>query len=200
MNIKLSPVAGTASRLVGFKQGDMLALNGLTFDLGGVTEGATLPASALNSPWFAGPVERIDGRLWLCVVLPNRDDASEAERFPADLLSVPDGQLALPGPEVDEQFPALGFAAIDWSALITAEMKLEQEAAVVLADAQANLRDYRETADSAIAPLQDAVDLEDATDGEVAALKDWKRYRLALNRLQSQPGWPTDIDWPAPPV
>ncbi|MCT8189895.1 phage tail assembly chaperone, partial [Pseudomonas monteilii] len=28
----------------------------------------------------------------------------------------------------------------------------------------------------------------------------WKRYRVALNRLPEQAGWPTEIDWPALPA
>lgn len=50
-----------------------------------------------------------------------------------------------------------------------------------------------------IAPLQDAVDLGDATAGEEIELKAWKRYRVDLNRIQLQPGFPASIDWPAVP-
>lgn len=35
----------------------------------------------------------------------------------------------------------------------------------------------------AIAPLQDAVDLDMATEEEVAALRAWKLYRIAVNRV-----------------
>jgi hypothetical protein len=45
----------------------------------------------------------------------------------------------------------------------------------------------------AIAPLQDAVDLEDATPTELAQLKSWKQYRIAVNRVdltQGDPAWP----------
>lgn len=35
----------------------------------------------------------------------------------------------------------------------------------------------------AITPLQDAVDVDEATDIEIALLKAWKKYRVALNRL-----------------
>ncbi|MFZ5938913.1 tail fiber assembly protein, partial [Pseudomonas sp. HS6-2] len=55
-------------------------------------------------------------------------------------------------------------------------------------------------ADQAIAPLQDAVDLEEATEAETDQLKLWKRYRVALSRLHEQEGYPTEIDWPAPPA
>ncbi|MFS7385152.1 tail fiber assembly protein [Rahnella inusitata] len=50
---------------------------------------------------------------------------------------------------------------------------------------------------AAIAPLQDAVDVDDATDDELASLKAWKQYRVALNRLDLAAA--PDIDWPAVP-
>ncbi|HCV38575.1 MAG TPA: phage tail protein [Pseudomonas sp.] len=58
----------------------------------------------------------------------------------------------------------------------------------------------RAIADAAIAPLQDAVDLEEATEAEIALLKEWKRFRVALNRLPEQAGYPATIDWPSPPA
>jgi len=45
----------------------------------------------------------------------------------------------------------------------------------------------------AIAPLQDAVDLEMATDTEKALLTEWKRYRVFVNRVDltvENPNWP----------
>ena len=45
----------------------------------------------------------------------------------------------------------------------------------------------------AIAPLQDAVDLEEATAQEIALLKKWKQYRVAVNRVDLtlvSPIWP----------
>lgn len=69
-----------------------------------------------------------------------------------------------------------------------------------LEHAQAEIAARRAIADVAIAPLQDAVDIEEATDAETALLKEWKRYRVALNRLTEQPGYPVSIDWPAPPA
>ncbi|MBC2659823.1 tail fiber assembly protein [Pseudomonas sp. MSSRFD41] len=50
-----------------------------------------------------------------------------------------------------------------------------------------------------IAPLQDAVDLDSATDEEVTRLKAWKQYRVVVNRVSSQEGWPGLVDWPSPP-
>lgn len=48
-------------------------------------------------------------------------------------------------------------------------------------------------ATQAINPLQDAVDLEEATASETALLKLWKQYRVAVNRVdlaQQYPAWP----------
>lgn len=50
-----------------------------------------------------------------------------------------------------------------------------------------------------IAPLQDAVDLGEATDDETASLKLWKQYRVQLNRIESQAGWPENVAWPESP-
>lgn len=47
-------------------------------------------------------------------------------------------------------------------------------------------------ATSAIAPLQDGVDLDMATEVETALLLEWKKYRVLLNRVDtSKPEWPT---------
>lgn len=50
-----------------------------------------------------------------------------------------------------------------------------------------------------IAPLQDAVDLDDATADDVAALKAWKQYRVAVSRIEQQPGFPGSVNWPEQP-
>lgn len=50
-----------------------------------------------------------------------------------------------------------------------------------------------------IAPLQDAVDLGESTPEEEAALLAWKRYRVQLNRVDQQVGFPQEIEWPKQP-
>lgn len=52
---------------------------------------------------------------------------------------------------------------------------------------------------SAIAPLQDAVDLDIATEEETASLRQWKLYRVSLNRIEEQEGFPTSFQWPTLP-
>lgn len=74
-------------------------------------------------------------------------------------------------------------------------MNEDQTAMSVLASRDQLLRD----AALRIAPLQDAVDLDEATDAEIALLKKWKQYRVALNRIQDQAGYPAEITWPAAP-
>lgn len=67
-------------------------------------------------------------------------------------------------------------------------------AAEILASNTAQRDALLSNAALAIAPLQDAVDLDEATDAEVALLKQWKQYRVAVNRVdltQAQPLWPT---------
>lgn len=49
----------------------------------------------------------------------------------------------------------------------------------------------------AIAPLQDAVDLDIATDEEISSLKSWKQYRVAINRIDANTA--DDIVWPVQP-
>lgn len=49
-----------------------------------------------------------------------------------------------------------------------------------------------------ISVLQDAVDLEMATDDEAAALPLWKKYRVILSRIDANSS--TSIDWPDKPT
>ncbi len=48
-----------------------------------------------------------------------------------------------------------------------------------------------------IAPLQDAADLEIATEEETSLLEAWKKYRVLLNRVDTSTA--PDIEWPYEP-
>lgn len=89
---------------------------------------------------------------------------------------------------------------IDWTQLVTQAMKTEAAAAQALAEVVAESSSRRATADAAIAPLQDAVDIGEATDDEGGLLTAWKKYRVLLNRVPAQAGYPTTIDWPIAPA
>lgn len=68
--------------------------------------------------------------------------------------------------------------------------------------AEAAIAEYnrlRSIADFVVAPLQDAFDVGDASEDEAAQLKAWKIYRVALNRVSDQAGYPKTIDWPTAP-
>lgn len=59
-------------------------------------------------------------------------------------------------------------------------------------------KQYRLTvANNQIAPLQDAVDLDMATDEEVRLLNAWKKYRVLVNRVDTNKA--PDIQWPSQP-
>ena len=66
-------------------------------------------------------------------------------------------------------------------------------------EVQAQIAQLRAIADYAITPLQDAVDIDEATEEDTVQLKAWKKYRVALNRVPEQAGYPETIDWPAVP-
>ncbi|WP_275390919.1 tail fiber assembly protein, partial [Xenorhabdus bovienii] len=48
-----------------------------------------------------------------------------------------------------------------------------------------------------IAPLQDAVDLNIATDAEKSSLTEWRKYRVLLNRVDCTTA--PDVKWPEQP-
>ncbi|WP_236247827.1 tail fiber assembly protein [Pseudomonas mosselii] len=198
MIIKLSPVRSDELIAVS-RLGDMLTINSLALDFTRLQDGETLPADAVGSKFVLDPIERKDGKLIVSLRLPHAADAPYEARFPADIIDPPDGEVALPGIAATEPQPAT-VGVIDWSRVITAGQKAANLLEQQRAEAAAEIALRRAQADQAIAPLQDAVDLDEATEAEALRLKEWKRYRVALNRLPEQPGYPAVIDWPAPPA
>ncbi|CAI1694542.1 MULTISPECIES: tail fiber assembly protein [Serratia] len=65
------------------------------------------------------------------------------------------------------------------------------------AQAQQTKSKLIESTTKAISPLQDAKDLDIATDDELAKLKEWMVYRVQLNRVDT--GIAPNIVWPQPP-
>ncbi|QHB32332.1 tail fiber assembly protein [Yersinia canariae] len=64
----------------------------------------------------------------------------------------------------------------------------------LIAQAEYKKTDLMSQASSAMALLQDAVDLKMATVDEVTALQSWKKYRVMLNRVDIDAA--PEIDWP----
>ena len=197
MIIKLSPVRSDVSLSVS-KSGDTLEVNGVALDFSRLPDGATLPAEAVGCSFVIAPVERISGDLVLTLMLPHAADAAQGVRFPVDLYPA-DGQVQLPGLDLGDHLDSTP-GVIDWSQVITAEAKAQEAAEQLLASVAADITQRRAVADAAIAPLQDAAELDESTEAEAALLKEWKRYRVALSRLPEQEGYPSAIDWPAPPA
>ncbi|MHC8299631.1 hypothetical protein [Pseudomonas sp. ZS1P83] len=102
MRIKLSPKRCDDTLSV-VRSGDVLTVNGEQFDFSQMSDGDTLPWTAIKSIWFAGDVEKIDGELTLTMFLPNPWNYSPEQAFPVDLVDVPDGPVAfpLPLPDID---------------------------------------------------------------------------------------------------
>jgi len=95
MKIKLSPVR-IDTQLEASLRGEVLTLNGEEFDFSPLLEGATVPASAINSPWFFGEIERKGGDVSLTLILPHGANAPESTRFPEPITATADGLLELP--------------------------------------------------------------------------------------------------------
>jgi len=95
MHITFSPVR-LDETLTATRWGDVLTLNGESFDFGPLPEGATLPAEAIDREWIVGPVTRIDGELHLTLRLPHGPNPSQAVAFPEPIHVTEDGPIALP--------------------------------------------------------------------------------------------------------
>ena len=114
MQIHLSPIRSddTLSLTV---DDQTAAINGRSYDLSALPDGARLPASALDCPAIAGPITRVDGMLCLPLILPHGIDAGDDVRFP-------------PVPCAPDQVPGLTDwqgevtpGVIDWGQMQTAE-------------------------------------------------------------------------------
>lgn len=75
-----------------------------------------------------------------------------------------------------------------WSAKDNDFVYVENYRELAQADAEIQKQALMSEASDAIAPLQDAVDLDMATPEEESVLKEWKKYRVLLNRVDTSPG------------
>lgn len=95
MIINLSPMRSD-SRIYVSVNGSAISINEEVFDFSPLQEGDTLPRQAIDSPWFAGDVKRIDGVLHVELMLPHGAYAGEAARFPVPITVIQDGPVQLP--------------------------------------------------------------------------------------------------------
>lgn len=95
MHISFSP-ARSDDRLTLSRSGDSLTINGDTFNFGQLSDGELLPLGSIDSGWFAGPVRRVSGKLYITILLPHGPDAPEQTRFPAPVDVTDDGPISVP--------------------------------------------------------------------------------------------------------
>lgn len=89
---------------------------------------------------------------------------------------------------------------IDWSLLITKEMRDAEAVAAAIEVVKQEISRRRKIADHTIAPLQDAVDIGEASEEETLLLTTWKRYRIALSKVTEQEGYHVNVIWPEEPA
>ena len=106
MKLTFQPVRMDEDLLID-REGDVLHLNGMRADFSQLEEGAELPVEAIDSPWFAGPVSRVDGELELVLLLPHGAQAPVERRFPHELLLDDDGPVSLPPYDCPPSSPRL---------------------------------------------------------------------------------------------
>lgn len=124
-----------------------------------------------------------------------KENYIEAGSFPKDVIEVadtvwteyagnqpPKGKLRIAG---DDGMPC-------WADV--PQMTKEE----AIRSANAKMTRLMNAATKAIAPLQDAVDLDISTPEEVESLKAWKTYRVLLSRVDTADA--PDIEWPDSPA
>ena len=75
---------------------------------------------------------------------------------------------------------------------------VDAERVALINEAESQKKELLRHASEIIATLQDAVDLDMATDEEKLRLNEWKKYRVLLNRIRPENA--PDIEWPVSPV
>jgi hypothetical protein len=96
MKITLSPQRRDDGPLTLSKQGDILTIAGTAYDFTQLPDGGTLPKGAVDCPWIASDINRVDGELELTLLLPHGPTAPEATRFPEPIIDPADGEVELP--------------------------------------------------------------------------------------------------------
>lgn len=146
----------------------------------------TVPVPEIQS----GHVPVFDGSQWLQAEdhrgVKIYDIATAQRSEIKDLGELPDGVTTI-APDVE--FPK-------WNGKKWVTDKAAKKAADIAA-AETQKQYLLPEAAEAIAPLQDAVDLDMATPEEESRLKAWKKYRVLLSRVDTSLA--PDIAWPVKP-
>lgn len=102
MRISFSPQRpATLTRLpVISKAGEILTINGASFDFSDLPDGGELSGDDVPCDWIVGSVRRVSGDLRITLTLPVGPTPSHAVAFPDDLIDPPDGSIVMPTDEV----------------------------------------------------------------------------------------------------
>jgi hypothetical protein len=131
-------------------------------------------------------------------VLNSMDSEAKVDiSFDGDILTA---RVSVNGEPTDLLHSITLHVAVEEAPPIPFDTPEQETPALTLEEAQAKYHALRAEADYQIAPLQGAVDIEEATPAEIALLKAWKKYRIELGRVSAQAGFPVSIDWPILPV
>lgn len=104
MKISLSPQRRD-DRLTVSRSGDKLTVNGDVFDFSSLPDGATIPVGEVPCEWIVGPVDRVNGEIWLSLILPHGPTPPQEVAFPSPVMALADGPIELPRepePETEE--------------------------------------------------------------------------------------------------
>lgn len=93
MQISFSPQRRDDA-IIASKVGDILTVNGESFDFSSLPDGATIPD--VPCEFIAGSVDRIDGEIHLTLILPHGPNPSQAVAFPEPITVTEDGPIAIP--------------------------------------------------------------------------------------------------------
>jgi len=180
-------------------------VNELTGELTGPVElpvcpgmGVVVPGNAIELPQVLPAAD--SGHAWVwrneralqMVDLRNRTVFRKDNGNPqywAQLGCLPDHLTAKPRPGIYHFWKS-----DDW------ELDVEAERTGLIAHAQIDRDSRLREAVIRVAPLQYAYELGEASSDQLTTLQAWKRYALALARIEHQSDYPSVIDWPAPPT
>ena len=101
MKVNLSPQVRPGTLEV-VRFGDVVVVNGTEFDFSAMGDGDTLPAGAVLSEWFVGPVDRVGAELELTLLLPLPPNYSPEQAFPMPIITLENGLVPLPLPLPEE--------------------------------------------------------------------------------------------------
>lgn len=216
MRIKTHPQRHFAAHVI--ITGETVNINGKSFDFSRIKEGDTLEPSAIDSLYFLGNVERIDGVINLTLMNPLPAGFVSELAYPVDLGDIVNGVVSFPsaiGPEtiIDEPIIEPGVGKIDWSKLVTTEMKLELIKEEQLNSQKSILSEYNSKSTKQIARIQDRIETlgygiesGESDDSDIEefellskSLTEWKSYKFKLGKVTTKESWPLNPEWPEIP-